>query len=798
VNTVNKSIRIKLAFFFIIIGMIPFLIISIMSYSRSKEEIETIIFNQLTSIRFSKAAQIEDYFDTINKQVLTLSSDLMIVNALDNFDQAVTKIHAEVDKSNMNMYETAVLEYYNEEFGPRLKEVGVENYNSDTYRVKSDVGTILQYAYIAANKEAVGSKHEQLKSNMRMTYDDVHATYHPAIKEFLESFGYYDIFLVNNSGDVVYSVFKEVDYGTNLKNGPYKSSGLANIYKAGMALGSANEFAIADFDFYDPSYQAPASFIASPVYDGSRKLGVLIFQMPVDKINEIMTSGQEWESAGLGLSGETYLVGQDKKMRSLSRFLYEDKPAYLEVLKNSGVSSDVLERIDTFETSILFQEVDSEASRHLLEGKTDTEIIKDYRGVSVLSSYEPLNLVGLEWGILSEIDEEEAFASIQIIRQVAMMLGVATLAAVIVLALLIANGISKPIIRTTAILKDISEGEGDLTKKLTVDSKDEIGEMSNWFNVFVDKMRLIVKDLVTDSVQLSDNVSSFNELLEQSNGNLKDIIEEISVISESIQTNASISEEANASIEELSSTAHTIFKQAQDVMDKTSEMGSAVGTGEVAINNVVDSVNQVKENSDEVRRVLQELENSTKKISAVVEIITSISEQTNLLALNASIEAARAGEHGKGFAVVAEEVRKLAEESRSSTGEILESINEITDRMKLTGKMIETEGLLVDESVVKSKSTLEQFAKIKELLLDVSDKIEHINSSTEQQSNISDEMSRAIDTLANSTQENATAISNISEKTQNQFEVIEEIEHGNKNVKESVESLNDITGRFKV
>lgn len=794
----NKSIRIKLTFFFLIIGIIPFLIIAIISYNQSKEEIETIIFNQLTAIRYTKADQIEAYFDTINKQVVTLSENLMIVNALDDFDQATTKLFTDVDNSKIPVYEKAVRSYYNDEFAPRLAEAGSDAYSEAKFMVSNRNAIILQYAYIANNKEAVGSKHEQFKSDLYVTYDRAHEKYHSSIKEYLEAFGYYDIFLVNNSGDIVYSVFKEIDFGTNLKNGPHKDSALARVYNAGRALEDQHDFAIVDFDFYDPSYQAPASFIASPIYDGNRKLGLLIFQMPVDRINDIMTSDHDWEHAGLGLSGETYLVGNDMRMRSLSRFLYEDKAGYLDILAETGVSQETLKRIDALDTSILFQEVNSVASKNMIAGNTNTEIIEDYRGVRVLSSYQPIEIAGMEWGILSEIDEEEAFEAIKIIRQIAIMLGIATLIGVIVIAVLIAGGIAKPIIRTTAILKDISEGDGDLTKKLSIDSKDEIGDMSNWFNVFVDKMRLIVVDLVTDSKHLSENVDGFNGLLEKSNGNLKDIIEEIAVISESIQTNASISEEANASIEELTSTAHTIFKQALDVTEKKDEMEVAVGTGEQAIDSVVDSVNQVKDNSDEVRKVLDELKTSTEKISAVVSIITSISEQTNLLALNASIEAARAGEHGRGFAVVAEEVRKLAEESQSSTGEILSLITEINDRMAATGQMIEKEGLLVDESVVKSQSTMEQFAKIKELLVDVSDKIQSINSSTEQQSNISDEMSKAIDTLANSTQENATAISNISEKTQSQFEVIEEIEEGNKSVKESVESLNNITGRFKV
>lgn len=794
----KRTIRTKLTFFFLLVGIIPFSVMAMLSYIQSKQEIEYIVFSELTALRQTKAYQVENYFSQISSAIITTSNNLMTVDAMKEFDDAFKKVDSESKIGMINTYKDNLQLYYQNEFIPRINEATHRENSLDTYLVTRSTPMILQYAYISNNSNAVGEKQKLDNGQMDLSYDAVHEKYHSTYTEYLNEFKFYDIFLVNLEGDIVYSVYKESDFATNLVDGVYKDSNIASVFKKGVELTSKDEYYIEDFDFYDPSYGAPAAFIASPVFDGSKKVGVLIFQMPIDEINTMMTSEYKWESVGLGMSGETYLVGGDKKMRSLSRFLYEDKEGYLDILQQVGVSSDIIDKVDSFETSILLQPIDTEAVDSIFAGKSDTKIIDDYRGVPVLSSYTPLTIQNLEWGLLSEIDEEEAFKAVTKIRNQGILIFAVSLAVIIVIAFFIAKGIVTPIRRITYILKDISEGEGDLTRKITMDSKDEIMEMSEWFNSFVEKMRLIIVELLKDSKHLSENVKGFNEILGVSNENLKEILVEISVIGESIQTNASISEEANASIEELTSTAHTIHKQTLDVNDKKNEMENAVEIGEVAINEVVSSVNQVKNTSDEVKLVLTELKDSTGKISDVVKIITSISEQTNLLALNASIEAARAGVHGKGFAVVAEEVRKLAEESQASTGEILELINEINARMVTTNKMIDKENILVEDSVEKGNATKIQFSHIKNLLMDVAERIQEINRSTEEQADISDEMSKAIEALSTSTQDNANAISTISSKTQSQVDTLDEIDKRNMIIKEAVETLNAITSRFKI
>ena len=256
-------------------------------------------------------------------------------------------------------------------------------------------------------------------------YSKIHSKYHPIIRSYLKKFGYYDIFLVDHrTGHIVYTVFKEADYATSLITGPYKDTNFAEAFDGARRAPGKNFVKLVDFEQYDPSYAAPASFIASPIFDGDQKIGILLFQMPIDKINYVMTGAEiqqdgewkfRWKEDGLGNSGETYLVSveeNDFKMRSVSRFLLEDPDGYFEALGEIGTDRRVIEKIAKLNTSILLQEVRTDAAKEAQKGNTNTRIINDYRGIPVLSSYKPLKIQDVNWIILSEIDESEAFAPI--------------------------------------------------------------------------------------------------------------------------------------------------------------------------------------------------------------------------------------------------------------------------------------------------------------------------------------------------------------------------------------------------
>ncbi|MBL6677068.1 MAG: methyl-accepting chemotaxis protein, partial [Rhodobacteraceae bacterium] len=149
----------------------------------------------------------------------------------------------------------------------------------------------LQDLYIANNPNKLWSKHKLDRANDNSRYSDHHARYHPVLRNFLEKFSYYDIFLIDiDTGHIVYSVFKEADYATSLLTGPYATSNLGKAFQIAKTAKAPSFTYLIDFSPYGPSYNAPASFIVSPIFEQDKLLGVAAFQMPVDQINNIMTN----------------------------------------------------------------------------------------------------------------------------------------------------------------------------------------------------------------------------------------------------------------------------------------------------------------------------------------------------------------------------------------------------------------------------------------------------------------------------------------------------------------------------
>lgn len=153
----------------------------------------------------------------------------------------------------------------------------------------------------------MGQKDELLDPIDGSHHGEWHSQYHPFLRDFQKRFDYYDLFLVESeTGRIVYSVFKELDFATSLVDGPYAKSGIADVFRKANQSTTPDYVALSDFAPYLPSYQDPAAFIAAPVFEGGEKTGVLILQMPIDRINAIMTHGGRWAESGLGATGETY------------------------------------------------------------------------------------------------------------------------------------------------------------------------------------------------------------------------------------------------------------------------------------------------------------------------------------------------------------------------------------------------------------------------------------------------------------------------------------------------------------
>ncbi len=486
----NLSLKIKLIAVLLLIGITSIFTIGLQGYRSGKQAVSDQAFNQLTAIRATKGSAIESYFIQIRNQIETFSEDRMIVDAMREFKIAYHSLSDELKPTPEQLveYEKVVKDYYENEYLATLHKNTDNKQDINAYWPGEDNTTVAQYLYLAHNSNATGEKDNLNNAGDGSTYSKLHEKYHPVIRNYLKKFGYYDIFLVDpNTGHIVYTVFKEVDYTTSLLTGPYKDTNFARAFRQANDATEATFIKLEDFEPYDPSYAAPASFIASPIFDGNEKIGVLLFQMPIDDINNVMTGNQNWKNDGLGDSGETYIVGGDFRMRSVSRFLVEDPQGYFNALRDAGFESSVIDRIKQLETSILFQEVKTDASTEALNGKIGREIVNDYRNIPVLSSYSPLKIEGVNWAILSEIDEAEAFAPVQELSKKIAIWGGIILIFVVVVALVFTKTITTPIFKLMRVAEGVAKG--NLNQQVAIDSRDEIGRMGTAFNKAIEAIR---------------------------------------------------------------------------------------------------------------------------------------------------------------------------------------------------------------------------------------------------------------------------------------------------------------------
>lgn len=988
-------------------------------------------FTKLNAVRKTKKESISRYLNSIVDQATTFSKDQMIIDAMNGFK---TEFHSNLpeniySKEKIAEMRNELTSYYGNNFSKEYLAQTKSNVSPADGWLKSlsDRAVVMQYQYICKNPNPLGAKDKLDQSDVVNNYSKLHKKLHPIIRDYQQKFGYYDIFLVDSeTGDVVYSVFKELDFASSLKNSPLANSGLGSAFSNAVALNSSDQFYIDDIRPYSPSYDAPAGFISAPIFDGTKKIGVLVFQMPLDRINSIMK-----ENTGMGVSGETIFVGQDNLMRSDSildenfsvknsfknpnlykinskatKIVFEEKKdghlweldyrgkqtlslfgpltvgnltwcltAKIDVnefyctaqdykvretyflskfkvdggyydlflidptglcfysveqeadyntnllegkFKDSGlgklvktvlstksfgfadfapyapsngepasfiaqpvlspdgtvqvvvalqislesinkvmnertgmgktgetylVGPDFLMRSDSFldpakhsvKNSFANPEagkVKTVSSNKAMEGKEGNEIIKDYNGNPVLSSYSSLDVYGVKWAILAEIDEAEAFAvnneiqkfskdienkihetktdAVNLVTYVLLALCLVSGILALFITRILANGITKPIIETVNLANAMAKG--DLSQSINVNTNDETGDLARALNTTTKELSQMIQQIQTHSNMLGSSSEELATISNQMVSGAKEMTQQSSnVASATEQMSTNINTMASA-VEEMSTNTANVSSAAEEMSQNMSAVASAM-------EEMSSTINGIGQNSDEGMKIAAEamqmailatktmnaLGEAAKEIGQVTDTIKSIAEKTDLLALNATIEAASAGDAGKGFAVVANEIKGLASRSAQAAEDIANRIGGVQNNSREAVSVIEKVSAVISKInssvVVITQSVAEQTKTCNEITANISE----ANSASVNIAESIGEIAKGTNDISKNAGEAAKGTNEVSSSIQGVNKAAKEANSGSQQVNTAAQELSTVAGelnklvnRFKI
>jgi methyl-accepting chemotaxis protein len=760
----------------LVVGSLLILAIAtvVVSSNVSQKALKQVAREKLTSQAVSTKQAVDTYFENMESHISIMSQQNVVIEKAGQFTQAFNSYLSQRGAISSSQVSN-VTNYYNASFAALFAERNgktVGNLNALSANL-SATALAMQYDFISSSTYPIGNKDGLTKLNNASDYAEVHESFHPDTRRFLQEYGYYDIFVVDaETGNIVYSVFKELDFATNLKTGPYASSGLGVAFQQALKSNKAGDVFNSKIEPYLPSYNAMAGFLSSPIYKNDKKIAVLIFQIPLDKINNVLTRNKKWIEQGYGLSGETYLINADGTLLTESRFFIEKESDYVDAIRMK--TPTVAASIEQAGTSVGYQQVRTLSSELGLRGESGFETLLDYRDVEVFSAYVPVQFGTNPFALMAEIDVEEALASATEIRESILYAVIVVLVIVIIISALVGYILVKRTTRPLEVVRkmcaDLTSGDGNLTIRLRPCGISEIDELLMSFNVFIEQVHEIISNIKGDSISLASAAEELSSITSESQAKAEEQRWQTQSVAAAI-------EELSASIVEIAQTVVLNREQSEAAKEGLKEN---LDKTDVAAQNIRELVTLIKQSST----VIQSLQTEVNQVTKFLSVITGIADQTNLLALNAAIEAARAGETGRGFSVVADEVRALATRSQENTIEI----SKIVERMTTSSNdSVKSMGV----AVIAADQGIELVDTVKTALTDLAGALEKFQD--------------LADIIASATEEQTAASASVSESVSQISEMAHDVENGAKQSTIAANELakiatrsSEMVSRFKV
>ncbi len=657
------KIKPKLIIAFLAVGLLPILVLSAIVINKSGSALENQANSQLEAVTQIKKIQVEGVISRIRNDALALAESEFVQTAY-----------------------MKLVEYHNHpELGPK-----------EPLRDPYDVST--------------------------PEYKQIWEDYGAPLAKFAASYGYTELLMICKAhGHVMYTAAAAGDLGSNLRNGPYKGTNLAALWRQ---LAETDDISIVDYEPYEPNKGQHTAFVGAPIKNKAGKtLGLVAFRIPPEHLEAIAQV-----RAGMGETGDTYIIGKSNGVTSLRTTISTMMAKNPDLKLGYSVTTPYIEKA--------------------LSGENATDIFTDTEGTTVLVNYAPIEAAGLNWAIISKINEGEALSAV---LEVEILIGIVVLVCIGLIAVVgyfLARSIANPVVEMTGAMRNLADG--DKTVEIPAQGRaDEIGSMSGAVQVF--------KENMVKADQLAEEQKQEQEAQAARAKRIEGLCADFSTTSsEAVKSVAAAATEMQASSEAMSATAEETTQQAAAVAAASEEASANVQTVASAAEELSSSISeisrQVSQASEIAGNAVQEAETTNAKVQGlaeaatkigeVVALITDIADQTNLLALNATIEAARAGDAGKGFAVVASEVKNLANQTAKATDEIGAQISGIQTSTE--------EAVTAIEAIGKTIGSIDEVAS-------------SIASAVEEQGAATQEIARNVEQAAAGTQEVSSNISGVNQ-----------------------------------
>ncbi|MBF0515770.1 MAG: methyl-accepting chemotaxis protein [Nitrospirae bacterium] len=694
----KMTLKQKLFMLFILIGLVPFLSIGTYSYTKARSSLIKEAFDTLVTLREAKKTHVDMFYKQIIRRSITFTEDLMVVEAMKEFTSAFFAVEKESSvkyDANAKYNEDLLMARYQEQ---KEKTPGVPDNIISTWWPKKKVVKILQHQYIAANPFKVGKKKDLEFAADDNTYNAVHKKYQRIFRKYVDEFGYFDMFLIEpETGYIVYSTSKYLDFATSLMSGPYSDTGLAKAFDAALKSKEKGAIIQVDLEFYAPSNGAPSGFIASPIYEGDKKIGVLAFQLPMDRINDMMTRHKDWLNSGSGKTGETYLVSaNDLVMRTDARVIIESPDTFFKAIQNTSQDKKAIDRMKVYNSTIGLIKLDNKQLKEAADKKSPiTAFSKNYLNYPVLMTATPVNIEGLNWLIVAEEGQSEALSTVDTLFYAMLVLGLITVVCVVGIGWKFSRSISMPLNRS-------------------------------------------INNISTSATEISATVEQHEKTASQQ--------------STAVNETTTTMDELAASFKQSAEQAKTVSEGADHVMTMADE-------GAANLNEMLAGMSSLKERVEATASMILQLSEKTTRIENIANVVSDFAGETKMLAMNAAVEAVRAGEHGKGFSVVAMEIRKLAEQSKKSAEEINAVVTEIQKATNSTVMVTEESTKTVDREMELADVAAATVSKLSSVIRSSAENIQQIFLNIQQQSSAVGQVVEAMNSINRSVKETSSGIS---------------------------------------